>query len=179
MSMKDDLKAVFDSVVKKDDVAAAAAFSAYIDQKSIEVLKGLTEEKSPIQLKGTDVLVNGKKVGNIKHNAEQNKGIEYTPTGGEKQKFAKLGDLYAQLGKEHKLSESASGGIVKDYESDIQKLPNRPKMSKLKAYTSKNGPGLDADGDHDGEMDGDQADEKREAPVKKLVAKVEAEKKIK
>ena len=179
--MQDDLKTVFDSVVKKDDAAASAAFSAYIDQKSIEVLKGLTEQKSPIQLKGNDVYVNGKHVGAVKHDAEEGKDIQYSPLEGEKHKFKKLGDLYAHLGKEHKLSESATElkGIDKDYESEVQALPNRPKLSKLKAYSSAKGPGLDADGDHDGETDGKQADEKREAPVKKLVAKVDAEKKIK
>jgi hypothetical protein len=183
MSMQDDLKTVFDSVVKKDDDAASAAFSAYIDQKSVEVLKGLTEAKfkSPIQIKGNDVFVNGKKVGGVKHNAEENKGLEYTPTDGEKQKFPKLGDLYTHLGKEHKLSESATDlkGIVKDYESEVQSLPNRPKLSKLKAFSSAKGAGLDADGDHDGEEDGASADAKREAPIKKLVAKVDAEKKVK
>ena len=192
MSMQDDLKTVFDSVVKKDDDAARAAFASYVTQKSVEVLKKLNEDKSPIQLKGNDVMVNGKKVGAIKHNVEENKGIEYTPEGGEKQKFKKLGDLYTHLGKEHKLSESVvtgliadykdaaikMGGIGKDYEGDVKKLPNRPKFGKLKAFKNSSGEGLDADGDHDGTEDGKEADEKHEAPIKKLVNKIKETKKV-
>lgn len=171
MSMQDDLKTVFDSVVKKDDEAASAAFTAYLDQKAIEVMKKMNESKSPIQLKGNDVYVNGKKTGTVKHDAEENKDIQYEAVEGAKHKFKKLADLYVHLGKEHKLSEAVES--EKKEEKDVKAMPNRPKFDKLKAYKSANKPGMDADGDHDGEEDGKQADAKRDKTEKKLIAKVD------
>ena len=66
---------------------------------------------------------------------------------------------------------------VKDYEDDIKKMPNHgPKLKKEKAYCDDNGEGLDADGDHDGTLDGKQADEKSKKPIKKLIDKIAAKK---
>jgi hypothetical protein len=174
-TMKDNLSKVFDATVQKDDPAAAAAFSDYIAQKTIEMIKAhkskINEDKSPIKLKGEDVFVNDKKVGRLKHHAEENKGLEYFPEGGgDKHKFAKLADLYTHLGKEHKLSESKD---EKSEEKEIKDLPNREKFSKLKAFKSAGGEGLDADGDHDGDQDAKEADAKREKPEKKMIKKVD------
>jgi hypothetical protein len=186
-------------------------------------------------LKGTDVYVNDKCVGKVKHHPEEGKGLEFHPEEGEKHHFAKLGDLYTHLNTKFKLKESeeehwalycgkkgdkelkfVSCGTkeeceskkdseehkdcvhkivkvkgekeapktisesVKDYESDIQKLKNRPEFNKLKAFVTPGADkeGLDADGDHDGTQDGKQADDKRQAPIKKLIKDIDGGKRV-
>jgi hypothetical protein len=115
----------------------------------------MREEKSPIKLKGDDVYVEDKHVGSVKHDVEGDKGYEYTSKDGKKKKFESLKDMYAHIGVEHKLHES-----VKNYEKEVQALPNRDKCKDETAFED----GID--GKPDGKV-------KRKAKVEKLVSDIE------
>lgn len=160
MNMHDLLKSVFDNTVKKDDAAAEKAFSDYIHSKAASVLNSLREQKSPFKLSGDDVLVNDKKVGTLKHDVDDDKGIEYTSVDGKKKKFKELKDLYAHLAKEHKVTES-----VKDYEKEVQGLDNHADCEDVDAFE---------DGEEESDGKAKAADKKRQKPIKKLIKDVDA-----
>lgn len=221
MSAKQHLRDFVDAVIKSDDTAAKAAWQTYAVIKSKEVLKEKAE--TPIKMKGNDLLVNGKVVGQVKHDVDDDKGIEFTCDGKTK-KFDDLKALYAHVGKEHKLNEGedklfalyvgkkGSGKLhiqfsgskqdcldekqswkddvenkgsvykivpvasdseapssitesAKDYESEIQKLPNRDESENVTAF-------------EDGE-DGKQEtkDGATKAKAKKIIDNVKAGKK--
>lgn len=165
MAMQDNLKQVLDGIINENDTTAKIAFNNYIMEKIINVLK---EEKSPFRIDGDDLYVNNKKVGTIKNELEKDGKLHYVSNDGKKKKFNKMADLYAHVGKECGLDES-----VKDYEKEIQKLDNHgPKLTKVKPFTNDDGQGLDADGDHDGWEDAEQASDKRKKPFKKLIADI-------
>jgi hypothetical protein len=158
MSTKQHLRDFVDAVIKKDDVAAKSAWETYSTLKAKEVLK--EKEESPIKLKGEDLFVNGKAVGKVKHDVDDDKGIQYTAAGGKAKKFDDLKSLYAHVGEEHKLNE------VKDFESEIQKLPNRDETEE------------NIDGFEDGK-DGEakKTDGPAKAKAKKIIDNVKAGKK--
>jgi len=158
MSTKQHLRDFVDAVIKKDDVAAKAAWETYSTLKAKDVLR--EKEESPIKLKGEDLFVNGKAVGKVKHDADDDKGIQYTASGGKSKKFDSLKDLYVHVGEEHKLNE------VKDYESEIQKLPNRDE-SKENISSFEDG--------KDGEVT--NKDGPAKAKAKKIIDNVKASKK--
>lgn len=168
MNMQEELKKYFDSLVKNDHDAAKQAYSNYVTAKASQVLKSLQESKSPIKMKGDDLYVNDKKVGTVKHDVDDSKGIEYTSADGKsKKKFDNVSDLYAHVSKEH-LKE------VQDYEAKIKALKNRQKLKGEKPFADKIEQGLDADNDHDGTEDGAMEDKKRQKPIKDLISKIKS-----
>lgn len=108
MDNKQFLKEMFDAVVKNDDEAAKAAFELYVTAKSRQLLAEKAAAKSPIKLKGTDLFVNDKKVGTVKHDVDDDKGIEFTADGGKAKKFDNIQDLYKHVGELHKLNEAST-----------------------------------------------------------------------
>ena len=160
MSKYENLKSVFDNIVKGDEAAAKEAFSAYITEKAAEVLTKLREEKSPIKIKGDDVFNGDKKLGSVKHDVDGDKGIEYTcGTSGKKKGFKTMPELMSHLAAECKMAES-----VKDFESEIKNMPNHgPKLKDEKAFE---------DGKEEGAK-GNAADTKLKKKPKKMIGTID------
>jgi hypothetical protein len=175
---KEKLGEYFDSVVKKDDATSFEAFTQYVETKGKSILKELMDEvKKPIRLKGNDVLVKGKKVGTISHDADkkdEDGGVEYTcDTSGKKSKHDKLANLFAALAKEHKLEESdlahasgADGQVAKTTKAINDADPEKG------VHLSKEA-GHEDNADHDESGKANAASEKRKTQSRKQAEKAE------
>lgn len=132
--MNDNLAKYFDEVIKNNDDDAFEAFTMYIETKAKEVLKGINEAEKPIRLDGNDVLVNGKKVGTINHNADKEDGIEYTSEDGKKSKHETLPKLFDHLTKENKLEEAGAMHVLQTKKKGTDKWGTQFSGSKAECH---------------------------------------------
>lgn len=139
---KEHLSEFFDSVLKSDknEEDMYEAFSKYIESKGKSILKELMEEtKKPIRLKGDEVLVNGKKVGSVEHDEDDEKLTFKCDKDDKEHKFDSVKDLFAYLSKEHKLDESLAEegdkGLKSKSEKDIKAQSNKKNGKQLKKET--------------------------------------------
>lgn len=137
-----------------DNNTDAIDLSTYIKNKAKEIVASYRDEvvneslgNSAIKFHGDEILVNGKIVGSVKNDSEDNSGIKFVPAdGGKLKEFEDIEALYGYLANEYKITENGMTDGLGTVIDDPKKLDLDDKLNILDLKNVTDG-GLPKPGD--------------------------------